>query len=881
MCLYYFKGEKTKDLLLRKSVAGFIFCVMLGGVLIPSITGNPLRTEDQDTTESLRYTFSFPQPSISTIKTTDATFSVIDMPGCIRLGRQPGDPTLPVKFIQLLLPPQGTVDSVTVTGSPVELRFSDTDLTRDCIYPAQEEVPIDTIAPRNFILNEEVYDSHQLYPQLPYSDYHIGYAHGYTILDIGLQPVQLVPAEGRIFYYPELTVTITLQNNETLNPFFRGTPQDEAWVKSLVCNPEVTTSYANLPRLEYPGGLCDPSDDYDYVIITTEANSLDYWETSEETPYNWESLMQKHMSEGLSSTLVTKQAIDACPDYYNANPLFNDSQAHIREFCRDAYEDWGIQYVLIGADAEFIAARLMDYGYENDVDADIYWSNLDNTFNADQDSYWGEEGDSGFDLYSELFIGRIPCDVPQDVSNWLSKSFYYANTTSTDYLENGGFFAGSIDWPPGNDGFDTLIDFAAINGTDHWYGSDPGQWPGFLGFLYGFQTWTVIHPDSAFNLSVRWTSGYPPNPGWISGDAISGFRNAVNNDSVTLITGIGHADNQMSLDVYASDWEILYHNTKPFFICDLGSHCGDFNSGDGVLDSMLFHSDTTLAFGCLYNTGYGWAQFDSTNSSEALQTKLFWDYFFDLANNSLSTDNWQLGKGLAWSKDVMAPTLTWGLTWRGTLQDRLLFADPAQLLQPPNPINLNNPPGIPTISWTPDIGLTIMATDPEGDDIFYMVDWGDGSTSEWLGPYHSGKEVTAMHTWVLPGTYMVRVRAKDIHDAISDWSDPLLVEILEPSLTIESIQGLYGIKITMKNTGNENLSVIGWNISLDGGLILLGKYRIGLVYSLPIEESETVHTFVLGFGKTTITVNAFSAQGATAEKTVNGFVLGVFVFGLK
>jgi len=109
----------------------------------------------------------------------------------------------------------------------------------------------------------------------------------------------------------------------------------------------------------------------------------------------------------------------------------------------------------------------------------------------------------------------------------------------------------------------------------------------------------------------------------------------------------------------------------------------------------------------------------------------------------------------------------------------------------------------------------------------------------------------------------------------------LLVEILEPSLTIESIQGLYGIKITMKNTGNENLSVIGWNISLDGGLILLGKYRIGLVYSLPIEESETVHTFVLGFGKTTITVNAFSAQGATAEKTVNGFVLGVFVFGLK
>ena len=119
--------------------------------MIPSISGNPLRDEHGGMTEYMSYTFSFIPPSVGTIQTADATFSVIDMPGCIRLGRQPGDPTLPVKFIQLLLPPLETVDSVTVTGSPVELRFSGIDLTREYIYPAQDEIPIGNVAPLELV----------------------------------------------------------------------------------------------------------------------------------------------------------------------------------------------------------------------------------------------------------------------------------------------------------------------------------------------------------------------------------------------------------------------------------------------------------------------------------------------------------------------------------------------------------------------------------------------------------------------------------------------------------------------------------------------------------------------------------------------------------
>jgi hypothetical protein len=313
------------------------------------------------------------------------------------------------------------------------------------------------------------------------------------------------------------------------------------------------------------------------------------------------------------------------------------------------------------------------------------------------------------------------------------------------------------------------------------------------------------------------------------------FRNAINTDSVTLITGLGHADYTMSLDVYDSDWMTQYHNTKPFFIIDLGCHCGDFDaSNDGVLDTMLFHSDQALAFGCLFATGYTWGGVQGTNSSDCLQTKLFWDYFFDIVNNSQNTDNWQLGRGVAWSKDVMAPTLNWTWSsapgcWRGTIEDRLLFADPAQLLKPPH--EQNNPPYISFLNWYPNVGLEVSATDPDWfDTVFIQIDWGDGTVTGWQGPYHSDEFVTFSHEWSLPGDYIVKARAKDSHDAVSDWSD-LLVHVPSPMMEI-SIHGGLGITVKINNTGDDALTDVTCTIKLEG-FVPIGKSATGGTDVLP------------------------------------------------
>lgn len=68
-------------------------------------------------------------------------------------------------------------------------------------------------------------------------------------------------------------------------------------------------------------------------------------------------------------------------------------------------------------------------------------------------------------------------------------------------------------------------------------------------------------------------------------------------------------------------------------------------------------------------------------------------------------------------------------------------------------------------------------TDSDGDNIYYLFDWNDGTDSGWLGPYDSDEKCIASHSWSGARTYQVKVRAKDEFGAMSDWSDPISVGI--------------------------------------------------------------------------------------------------------
>jgi hypothetical protein len=92
----------------------------------------------------------------------------------------------------------------------------------------------------------------------------------------------------------------------------------------------------------------------------------------------------------------------------------------------------------------------------------------------------------------------------------------------------------------------------------------------------------------------------------------------------------------------------------------------------------------------------------------------------------------------------------------------------------------NNPPYKPSRPIGSSSGniheeytYTTSTSDPDGDNIYYMFDWGDDTSSDWLGPFESGVECHASHMWTLKGNYEIKVKSKDTTGAESAWSDPL------------------------------------------------------------------------------------------------------------
>jgi len=62
-------------------------------------------------------------------------------------------------------------------------------------------------------------------------------------------------------------------------------------------------------------------------------------------------------------------------------------------------------------------------------------------------------------------------------------------------------------------------------------------------------------------------------------------------------------------------------------------------------------------------------------------------------------------------------------------------------------------------------------TDPEGDDIYFYIEWGDGKSTRWKGPYESGEQITWSHQWAVEGEYSILVKARDVYGVETDWNE--------------------------------------------------------------------------------------------------------------
>ncbi len=94
-------------------------------------------------------------------------------------------------------------------------------------------------------------------------------------------------------------------------------------------------------------------------------------------------------------------------------------------------------------------------------------------------------------------------------------------------------------------------------------------------------------------------------------------------------------------------------------------------------------------------------------------------------------------------------------------------------------IRANKLPNIPSVPSGPSsakLGVVCnfrtSTTDPDDDSVAYQIDWGDGIYSNWSNFIVSGQTCTMSHSWTSEGIYLIKSRAKDIKNAITNWSNP-------------------------------------------------------------------------------------------------------------
>ena len=100
----------------------------------------------------------------------------------------------------------------------------------------------------------------------------------------------------------------------------------------------------------------------------------------------------------------------------------------------------------------------------------------------------------------------------------------------------------------------------------------------------------------------------------------------------------------------------------------------------------------------------------------------------------------------------------------------------------------NEPPSTPIIEGETEgrAGVeqeyTFVSTDPDGDDIFYEIEWGCGETNS--TDYHPSGETASFSHAYSEGTYTIRVRAIDINQSESNWGT---LEITMPKIKVVNL----------------------------------------------------------------------------------------------
>jgi hypothetical protein len=262
--------------------------------------------------------------------------------------------------------------------------------------------------------------------------------------------------------------------------------------------------------------------------------------------------------------------------------------------------------------------------------------------------------------------------------------------------------------------------------------------------------------------------GFDNNSNFFSGriDEMAVWNRSLSDDEIKLVYNGNYGIYIEGFTIKDSGAGVVMCNHSEIFYCDI------INQSVGVI---LNNSEDIGIFMCNFsNVGTGISIFNS--NPESLYYNNIVECYIDGATNGIVV-NYSSNLSIIRSL-INGSNLNLSIT--SCEYETILVSD----CTTPN----NVAPDIPCLVG-PDKGdintdyyFITSASDSNNDQVMYKYDWGDGSSTGWIGLYQSNQNINISHSWTNQGGYFVRVKAKDIFGNESGWATPILfkTETLPP-----------------------------------------------------------------------------------------------------
>jgi hypothetical protein len=358
-------------------------------------------------------TISFDAATVSL--SAAGAYGVVDVPGWATLDA-PGFPRLPATPVFVALPPGHEAVSVRVVpedSSVVATGFVPHPGQPPAILPIPgKDVPVPAFRKPE----SSVYLGSTPYPRQLAGEPSTGYVAGVSVASAVVMPFRWYPREEALTFYDRVRIEVETRPSarRPLMPQV-ASPAGERFRQRVLAGMGISGHSCKIPV---------DRDAYDYLIVCARECSTAFAELAD-----WKT------RKGLRAVTVTRETIEAT---YPGE----DVPAQIRACLQDYYLNHGVWCVLLGGDTYYLPCRHAwamecEAGVspdEDDIPADLYFADLDGTWDENGNGTYGEVADS-VDLFPDLLVGRIPVNTPSQAQAVVSKSLEYETFAADDYQD--------------------------------------------------------------------------------------------------------------------------------------------------------------------------------------------------------------------------------------------------------------------------------------------------------------------------------------------------------------------------------------------------------------------------------------------------------------